>query len=66
MSKKAAHFISKLSKDSKKAEHFRKDPDAAMAGEDLSDEDRKVLRTKDNDKIRKHLGDDAPPGCIMV
>jgi hypothetical protein len=65
MSKKAAHFISKLSTDPKKAEHFKKDPDAAMAGEDLSPEDKAVLRTKDSEKIRKHLGDDAPPGCVI-
>jgi hypothetical protein len=65
MSKKAAHFIGKLSRDPKKAEHFKRDPDGAMAGEDLDEEDKKVLRTKDNDKIRKHLGDDAPPGCVV-
>lgn len=66
MSKKAARFIAKLSKDPKKAEQFKKDPDAAMKGADLSAEDRAVLRTKDTKKIRKHLGDDAPPGCIMI
>ena len=66
MSKKAANFIAKLSRDPKKAEHFRKDPDAAMKGEDLSPEDKAVLRTKDSEKIRKHLGDNAPPGCIMI
>lgn len=66
MSKKAALFIAKLSKDPKKKEHFRKDPDAAMKGEDLSPEDKAVLRTKDSEKIRKHLGDNAPPGCIMI
>jgi len=66
MSKKAADFIAKLSRDPKKAEHYKKDPDGAMKDEDLSPEDRAVLRTKDNEKIRKHLGDNAPPGCIMV
>lgn len=66
MSKKAADFIAKLSRDPKKAEHYKRDPDGAMKDEDLSPEDRAVLRTKDNEKIRKHLGDNAPPGCIMV
>jgi hypothetical protein len=66
MSKKAARFIAKLSKDPKKVEQFRKDPDRAMKGEDLSLKDKAVLRTKDSEKIRKHLGDDAPPGCVMV
>jgi hypothetical protein len=65
MSKKAANFIAKLSRDPKKAEHFKKDPEGAMAGEDLSDEDKAVLKTKDNDRIRKHLGDNAPPGCVV-
>jgi hypothetical protein len=66
MSKKAAAFVAKLSKDPKKAEHFKKDPDAAMKGEDLGEDDKKVLRTKDTEKIRKHLGDNAPPGCVMI
>jgi len=66
MSKKAALFIAKLSKDPKKAGQFRKDPDSAMKGEDLSSKDKAVLRTKDSEKIRKHLGDDAPPGCVMI
>lgn len=66
MSKKAAAFIAKLSKDPKKAAQFKKDPDAAMKGAGLSAEDKAVLKTKDAKKIRKHLGDDAPPGCIMV
>lgn len=66
MSKKAANFIAKLSKDPKKAAQFKKDPDAAMKGAGLSAEDKAVLRTKDSKKIRKHLGDDAPPGCVMI
>jgi hypothetical protein len=66
MSKKAAAFVAKLSKDPKKAEHFKKDPDDAMKGEDLGEDDKQVLRTKDTEKIRKHLGDNAPPGCVMI
>ena len=66
MSKKAARFIAKLSKDPKKAAQFRKDPDGAMKGHDLSAKDKEVLRTKNTEKIRKHLGDDAPPGCVMI
>jgi hypothetical protein len=66
MSKKAAAFVAKLSKDPKKAEHFKKDPDGAMTGEDLGEDDKQVLRTKDTEKIRKHLGDNAPPGCVMI
>jgi hypothetical protein len=66
MSKKAAAFVAKLSKDPKKAEHFKKDPDGAMKGEDLGEDDKQVLRTKDTEKIRKHLGDNAPPGCVMI
>lgn len=66
MSKKAAAFIAKLSKDPKKAASFKKDPDAAMKGHGLSADDKAVLRTKDTKKIRKHLGDNAPPGCIMI
>jgi hypothetical protein len=66
MSKKAARFIATISKDPKKVAQFRKDPDSAMKGHDLSEKDKEVLRTKDTEKIRKHLGDNAPPGCVMI
>ena len=66
MSKKTADLITKLSTDPALREKFRANPDAVMDQEGLSAEDKAVLRSGDPDKIRQHLGDDAPPGCFLV
>lgn len=66
MSKKAADFVTDLSKDPAKRDRFMEDPDAVMDEHDLSDEDKDVLRTKDSDKIKSYLGDDSPPGCLVL
>jgi len=66
MSKKAAEFVAQLSEDPKKRDHYMADPDAAMeAHGGLTEEDKKVLRTKDADAVKKYLGDDGPPGCLV-
>ena len=66
MSKKAAEFVSNLSKDPAKRDKFMQNPDAVMDEHDLSDEDKAVLRTKDSDKIKSYLGDNSPPGCLVL
>jgi hypothetical protein len=37
-----------------------------MDEEGLSAEDQEVLTSGDPERIRQHLGDDAPPGCFLV
>jgi hypothetical protein len=67
MSKNAGDFVAKLSQDPNKRDQFAEDPDAVMDEHGgLSDEDKKVLRTKDPDKIKAYLGDDGPPGCCVI
>lgn len=67
MPKKAGEFVATLSEDPKKRERFMEDPDAVMDEHGgLSEEDKAVLRTKDNQKIKDYLGDDGPPGCFIV
>lgn len=66
MSKKAGEFVAKLSQDPNHRDRFMENPDAVMDEHGgLSDEDRQVLRSKDPDKIKKYLGDDGPPGCLV-
>ena len=66
MSKNAGDFVAKLSQDPAKRDEFMANPDAVMdEHDDLSDEDKAVLRTKDPDKIKKYVGDDGPPGCLV-
>jgi len=65
MSKKAADFVTKLSKNPDERDRFMADPDAVMDEHDLSEQDKQVLRTKDSDKIKSYLGDEGPPGCLV-
>jgi hypothetical protein len=66
MSKAAADFITKLSTDPDFRTRFRADPDKVMDEEGLSPEDKEVLKSEDPERIRKHLGDDAAPGCYIL
>jgi putative modified peptide len=66
MSKKAADLITKLSTDAAFRQRFRANPDQVMDEQGLSAEDKAVLKSGDPDQIRKHLGDDAPPGCFIM
>lgn len=66
MSKNAAALISKLSTDPTFRESFRANPDEVMDAEGLSAEDKEALKSGDPEKIRQHLGDDAPPGCFLL
>lgn len=65
-SKHAANLIAKLTTDASFRKRFRANPDAVMDEEGLSAEDKAALKSGDPDKIRKHLGDDAPPGCFLM
>ncbi|MGH7336555.1 MAG: hypothetical protein ACREI7_03165 [Myxococcota bacterium] len=66
MAKEAAAFIAKLAEDPKVRSAYKRDPDAAMQKHGLSAKDRKVLKSGDPKKIREHLGDDGPPGCMVI
>ncbi len=66
MAKQAADFITKLSRDPKLREGFKKDPDKTMDAHGLSAKDKEVLKSGDPEKIRQHLGDDGPPGCCIM
>ena len=66
MSKKSADLINKLSTDPAFRQRFRANPDQVMDEEGLSAEDKEVMKSGDPDKIKAHLGDDAPPGCFLL
>ncbi len=66
MTKLVADFVVNLSKDPRLMEAFASDPDAVMAEHDLSDADREVLKSGDAERIRNHLGDAGPPGCLVL
>jgi hypothetical protein len=66
MSKKTAALLTKLSTDAGTRKAFKANPDKVMDEHGLSAEDKAVLKSGDADKIREHLGDDAPPGCMVL
>ena len=67
MPKKAGELVAKLSQDTQLRDRFLQDPDAVMDEHGgLSDDDREVLKSKDPDRIKEHLGDEGPPGCFVV
>ena len=64
--KKTADYITKLSKDPKARAAHKKDPDASMKKAGLAPKERAILKRGSAQEIRKHLGDDAPPGCFLL
>lgn len=66
MSKASADLIAKLSTDPEFRTRFRANPDQVMDEAGLSEEDKAAMKSGDPDKIREHLGDDAPPGCFVM
>lgn len=64
--KKTADFIAKLSKDPKARAEYKKDPATAMTKAGIPKKSQAVLKRGDANEIRKHLGDDAPPGCFLL
>lgn len=68
MSEKAARFLIALSQDPAGMDAFSKDPDLVLAGADLTDEDREVVRSGDVKRIHgyfeRQLGRSIPrPTC---
>lgn len=65
MSKKALDYVVSVSENPDKADAHKADPDAAMDSHGLSKEDKDIIKSGDVEKIRNHLGDDSPPGCLI-
>jgi hypothetical protein len=63
---KLKDFLVGVSKDPKQLEKFKADPSGTMKKAGLSKKDMDVVMTRDGNKVRKHLGDDYPPGCIVL
>ena len=60
-----AQFLLDLTNDPDKREHFdtfKKMMDDAG----LDEADRAVVLSGDSERVRKHLGDDDPPGCLII
>jgi hypothetical protein len=66
MASKLLDYLTKLTEDPDARTAHKQDPDAAMSASELSDEEKEALKSSDPAVIKKQLGDDAPPGCMVV
>lgn len=64
-SRETADYLNGIATDPQAREAHHADPDGAMTAAGLDDTDREVLKSKDPDRIREHMGDDGPPGCYI-
>jgi hypothetical protein len=64
--KAAGDYLKKLSTDHTAREEHKRDPQGAMTKAGLPPDSIAVIKTGDAEAIRKHLGDDAPPGCFLL
>ena len=66
MSRKALDYVISVSENPELARAHQDDPDAAMDKAGLSEEDKEILKSGDLERIRNHLGDESPPGCLLL
>lgn len=64
--KHVADYLLDLSRSRESARKHAEDPDGHMDAAGLSEEDKDVIKSRDVAKIRAHLDEDDPPGCIFV
>ena len=64
--RRALDFIAKISADPNLRRRYMDDPDKVLAEAGVSGKAKDVLKTNDEAQIRKHLGDDTPPGCCLL
>ena len=62
----ALDYVVSVSQNPEMEQAHKEDPDAAMEKAGLSDEDKEVLKSGDLERIRNHLGDESPPGCLLL
>ncbi len=66
MAKALSDFLTKISQDPQEISDFKENPDGVMDDHGLSDQEKEIVKSGDADKVREHLGDDTPPGCIAI
>jgi hypothetical protein len=64
--KRAADFVIALSQHPELKAAWKKDPEGTMKKAGLGKTSVTALKSGDPDAVRKHLGDDAPPGCFII
>ena len=60
MSERLTRFLIDLSKDPDRMEEFSRDPDLVLAGYDLTEEEKRIAKSGDRERIRLHIGESLP------
>ena len=59
-------LMTHLSQDRWEAREFRRNPDRILAGRDLTETEKALLRRSDHTELRSYFGDDGPVVCIFM
>lgn len=63
---RTAQYIAALTQAKSMLDAFHEDPDAAMEAAGIHPEHREALKSGDPEQVKRHLGDDTPPGCLVI
>ncbi len=66
MSERITRFLADLSKDPQKAEALWEDPEAFLAGAELTEEEKELVRSGDAERLRNALGHPLFYGSIST
>ena len=64
--KNVADYLLELAADPAKLDAHKEDPDGHMAAAGIDAESQAVIKTGDVQAVRAHLGEDDPPGCVLL
>lgn len=66
MSKQAMiDLMTRLAQDRKESQSFKENPDRAMAGLDLSEEEKEMLKRAQREEIQGYLGQEIPYAFVV-
>ena len=63
---RTAQYIAALTQAKQMLDAHNEDPDAAMEAAGIHHDHREALKSGDEEQIKQHLGDDTPPGCLVI
>ncbi|MFN7942407.1 MAG: hypothetical protein U0X73_12480 [Thermoanaerobaculia bacterium] len=64
--KALSSFLAKMSANPALQDEYRRDPEGVMSRHGLSEQEKALMRSGDQDAVRAYLGDDGPPGNVVL
>lgn len=67
MAENLKNFIKKISEDPSELQEYRNDPHGTMDKHDLSDEEKRIVKEKDKEALKREAGlDDAQVNALII